>query len=83
MRTQVTRAGRLSRILATTAFMLACSDPRPDHDDAAIDLPASATPMAAAVALGATPLALDPHGIPRLLQARGVAPAPAATAIES
>ncbi|MBA3820991.1 MAG: hypothetical protein H0X17_19045, partial [Deltaproteobacteria bacterium] len=59
MRTHVTRSGRLSRVLATTAFMLACSDPRPDHDAAATDLAATATPMAAAVALGATPLAVD------------------------
>ncbi len=62
----------------------ACSEQAtPDAVNRAAKLPANATPVAAAVALGATPLATSSRGVPRLLQGKDVAAAPAATAIES
>jgi large repetitive protein len=51
-------------------------DPRPQR-------PPSASPVAAAIELGMTPLAIDDRGKPSLLRAGSVAPAPAATATES
>ncbi|CAN5911251.1 hypothetical protein BH11MYX3_BH11MYX3_03770 [soil metagenome] len=57
-------------------WLAACSGPTP----ATISDP---TPATAATALGVTPMALDAHGIPRMLQASGAVAAPAATATGS
>jgi hypothetical protein len=61
-------------------FLLACDDPQAPSDTRR---PPPASPAAAAIELGMTPLAMDARGVPRLLRASGVAPAPAATATES
>jgi len=61
--------------------VIACSDPSPDL--ASRPAPAATTPTAAAVALGAAPIAVDARGVPRLLRGHGLPPAPAATALAS
>ena len=71
--------------MASTLLLVACSEQStPDVvNRASKQLPANATPVAAAAALGATPLAVNSRGVPRLLQGKDVAAAPAATATES
>lgn len=64
-------------------FLLACSDTQAPSDDARPQRAPSASPVAAAIELGMTPLATDDRGTPSLLRAARVAPAPAATATES
>ena len=83
MRNQV----RLGRSLFASILALgACGESTPDAVNHALQpaLPAHATPAAAAVALGATPVAIDDAtGMPRLLRGNRVAAAPAASALES
>jgi len=69
--------------LASTLLLVACSEQStPDVvNRASKQLPANATPVAAAAALGATPLAVNSRGVPRLLQGKDVAAAPAATGV--
>jgi Fungalysin metallopeptidase (M36)/PA domain len=75
---------RLPRLLASSLLLppllLACSEPEEAADPR---VGVSASPASAARELGVAPLALDERGVPRLLRAAGVAPAPAATATES
>ncbi len=81
---RLARHGRLRWVLASTLLLAACGDSRAPSDDTGQKRPAPASPVAAAMQLGVTPLALDDRGLPRLLRASDVvAPAPAATATES
>ncbi|HSK03916.1 MAG TPA: hypothetical protein VK932_21835, partial [Kofleriaceae bacterium] len=64
-------------------FLLACSDRQAPSDDTRPQRAPSASPVAAAIELGMTPLATNDRGTPSLLRAANVAPVPAATATES
>ncbi len=83
---QPSRRGRLPRLLASSLILspllLACGETQ-DPSEPSPRRAVSATPAAAARELGMMPLALDERGVPRLLHAAAVAPAPATTATES
>jgi hypothetical protein len=79
---------RLLCVLTPATLLVACSDPRPPtatHTAAVVQprVQVNATPVAAAIALGTTPLSVDEHGVPRLLIASTSLVAPAATATDS
>jgi len=79
---------RTTTLFCALASVIACSDPTPPTRATPTRavlgvVPPGASPVAAAIALGTTPLAVDERGIPRLLQAASVLAAPAATATES
>lgn len=69
---------------STLLLAAACSEQAtPDAVNRASKVPAGATPVAAAVALGASPLTVSARGVPRLLRGTNVAAIHAATATES
>ncbi|HMG56798.1 MAG TPA: hypothetical protein VK601_25025, partial [Kofleriaceae bacterium] len=68
-----------SLFLAPIALLVSCSDPTsdppPPSPPAVQPVPITPmTPVAAAIRLGVTPLGIDEHGVPRLLQAQSPAP---------
>jgi fungalysin metallopeptidase (M36)/PA domain-containing protein len=70
-----------SLFVGSVAFLLSCADPSSPTDPATAEKP---QPIAAAISLGATPLAVDGHGIPHLLRGTDAMPAmPAADATTS
>jgi len=74
---------KLGRLLASTLLVAACSESASDPPLTEAVVPAGASPVAAALALGTSPLAISERGVPRLLHGNGVPAAPATTATES
>lgn len=74
-----------SLFLAPIALLISCSDSTSDPPTAAPPpaanpVPITAmTPVAAAIQLGVTPLAIDEHGVPRLLRSEAAVPVQAPT----
>jgi hypothetical protein len=67
----------------TPALLLACSSPRPPDDGGRASRPPPTSPVAAAVGLDLLPSSIDARGVPLVLRATSVAPAPAASATEA